>query len=216
MRKGFQQSKKDYRCPSCKKIKPLNDFYRHLSKNNSIHPYCKLCWCERIRQRRKNLVSQGRCIQCWKKNTTNKVSCMPCVLKQRRKRKALWKNKDFVKAHNEGRRRYAQQLKDEVFSAYGGYKCCCCGEDEKIFLALDHIHNDGSIERKAFADGCRGATFYLRVRKLGYPKRYQVLCFNCNWAKARGGCPHQKRGSSGCVSRPLATSLPRTRKKRRG
>jgi hypothetical protein len=23
-----------------------------------------------------------------------------------------------------------------------------------------------------------------------YPAGYQVLCFNCNWAKSHGGCPH--------------------------
>jgi hypothetical protein len=34
---------------------------------------------------------------------------------------------------------------------------------------------------------------YLRVRSLGFPKDlYQLLCHNCNQAKAwYGACPHQ-------------------------
>jgi len=33
---------------------------------------------------------------------------------------------------------------------------------------------------------------YRWLKKQGYPKGYQVLCFNCNFASAWGVCPHQE------------------------
>src|SRR3990167_45517 len=51
--------------------------------------------------------------------------------------------------HSENCRRRHRELKDQVYAAYGGYKCSCpkCeyrfGCDEK-FLSIDHIENDGA------------------------------------------------------------------------
>lgn len=80
-------------------------------------------------------------------------------------------------------------VKDAVFAAYGGYVCACCGVTEPVFLVIDHIADDGSDERKRLGTkGGMGQYWYLRKR--GFPSGYQVLCQNCNWAKAHGGCPH--------------------------
>lgn len=83
----------------------------------------------------------------------------------------------------------AARLKDLVISSYGG-KCACCGEADKRFLSLDHVNNDGYIERKTLK-GSKGS--YRLARKENYPDRYQVLCFNCNCAKKNFGgvCPHK-------------------------
>ena len=40
------------------------------------------------------------------------------------------------------------KIKDEFFAVYGGYRCNCCGETERMFLTLDHINNDGGNFRK--------------------------------------------------------------------
>jgi len=93
--------------------------------------------------------------------------------------------------------KYHQQLKDEVFTAYGGYVCACCGEDQPEFLSIDHKNNDGAAHRKSLQTstqrGTGGWVMYLQLRKLGFPEGYQVLCMNCNWGKRRTGiCPHKK------------------------
>lgn len=86
-------------------------------------------------------------------------------------------------------KKWGDALRDQVFRAYGDC-CACCGETERVFLTLDHIFNDGHMERGKGRGGGR-ATYHL-VRRLGFPKdRYQLLCRNCNWAKhANGFCPH--------------------------
>lgn len=85
-------------------------------------------------------------------------------------------------------------LRSQVIQAYGG-RCACCGENNEIFLAIDHINNDGATERKLLYGSQAGSSstrFYRLLRRRGYPNGYQVLCWNCNWAKHRGGCPHKK------------------------
>ena len=83
--------------------------------------------------------------------------------------------------------------KDAVFTAYGGYKCACCGEIEAMFLSIDHIHNNGNIERKAGLYSGNGTGFYQWLRKNNFPSGYQVLCMNCQIGKHKNGgvCPHQ-------------------------
>ena len=34
---------------------------------------------------------------------------------------------------------------------------------------------------------------YRWLEKNGFPSGFQTLCHNCNWAKSRGGCPHQRK-----------------------
>lgn len=102
-------------------------------------------------------------------------------------------------ANLEKRRTYARnwnwKLKLETIAAYGGH-CVCCGEDTPEFLSIDHINNDGNLERKRGADGIRrpicGHKSYVRLRQQGWPSHVQLLCFNCNCAKGFfGECPHK-------------------------
>jgi hypothetical protein len=82
-------------------------------------------------------------------------------------------------------------LRAEMVAAYGG-SCVCCGEDEPVFLTLDHINGDGAAERKA-AGNIGGYSTYLKLKKQGWPQSgYQVLCYNCNCAKRISDeCPHR-------------------------
>lgn len=84
-------------------------------------------------------------------------------------------------------------LRAQVFEAYGGYKCACCGETEPLFLSIDHIDNDGAEMRKNGVHSRGGTHFYQWLRKSGFPDGFQVLCLNCNLGKHRNGgiCPHQ-------------------------
>jgi hypothetical protein len=83
--------------------------------------------------------------------------------------------------------------RDQVFAAYGGYKCNCCGESEPMFLSIDHIDNNGAEERRSGLYAGSGIGFYMWLRKSGFPSGYQVLCMNCNTGKHKNGgvCPHQ-------------------------
>jgi hypothetical protein len=96
------------------------------------------------------------------------------------------------KARSEGRK-WAKVTRDnnraKVYAAYGD-KCQCCGESNPLFLTLDHVNNDGHIERKQFSQG----GLYSRIIQRNFPDIYQLLCWNCNTGKRRnnGVCPHQE------------------------
>jgi len=67
--------------------------------------------------------------------------------------------------------------------------CACCGEKMLIFLTIDHIRGRQKQERKNRIGG-KDLRYKLLAR--GFPKNYQVLCFNCNSAKSDTGiCPHK-------------------------
>jgi len=71
------------------------------------------------------------------------------------------------------------KIKLEMIKAYGG-RCVDCGEDHPLFLTLDHVNNNGNLEK------LRGIDFYQFLKKLGYPgnqQQLQLLCHNCNQAK---------------------------------
>lgn len=85
---------------------------------------------------------------------------------------------------------YRARLRSEMLIAYGG-KCNCCGEDQSLFLQLDHVENDGHLDRKAHKTSNK---LLAHLKKAGWPKdRYQLLCANCNFGKLMNGgvCPHQ-------------------------
>lgn len=70
------------------------------------------------------------------------------------------------------------KLRAEVIAAYGG-KCSCCGTDYEPHLTLDHVNGGGTTERRSL----QGGSCWRVARREGYPDRFQLLCFNCNWAK---------------------------------
>lgn len=71
----------------------------------------------------------------------------------------------------------------EVIQAYGGH-CACCGTEYLPHLTVDHIDGGGTQERRSST-----TNLYARLRAEGFPPGYQVLCFNCNFAKwAQGAC----------------------------
>ena len=111
-----------------------------------------------------------------------------------RERSRQWRkdNPDKWKAlMRNSNKRMAEKLRAKMIDAYG-QKCTCCGENEVLFLELDHINNDGAEDRKKNGTGVK---LLLRLEKRGWPKKdYQLLCSNCNQGKRRnnGICPHKK------------------------
>ena len=99
----------------------------------------------------------------------------------------------YSKEYPERRRAGHVRRKEEnlaiVVAHYGG--CCfCCGESNPLFLTLDHVNNDGAVERK---EKKSGSQFYATVIREGFPANLQLACWNCNCARYyRGGiCPHE-------------------------
>jgi hypothetical protein len=81
-------------------------------------------------------------------------------------------------------------LRLDVMLHYGGAVCVCCGETDIRFLTLDHINNDGAQHRQRSGSGIN---LYCWLKKNNYPECIQVLCYNCNCARAHnnGVCPHK-------------------------
>lgn len=107
-------------------------------------------------------------------------------------KKFITKSADFYKEHKKEilsrGQKYNKKLRASVLVAYGG-KCTCCGEDHPNFLAIDHVNNDGAEHRKTVGSG---GPMYRWLIKNDFPEGFQVLCHNCNVAKAfYGPCPHQ-------------------------
>lgn len=86
--------------------------------------------------------------------------------------------------------KYRQSVRAKVIAAYGG-ACACCGETEPLFLAVDHINNDGAARRREL-NMKGGSGFNSWIIKNNFPDTLQLLCHNCNCAKGYyGRCPHE-------------------------
>src|SRR3990167_490400 len=94
-------------------------------------------------------------------------------------------NKEVAKVRM---KKYREGVRADVISNYGG-KCVCCGEKESVFLTIDHKNGGGSKARKKISSNKNIKHF---LKNNNYPKDFQLLCFNCNWASRNGRtCPHQ-------------------------
>jgi len=82
--------------------------------------------------------------------------------------------------------------------------CCnCCGENSHIdFLSLDHIagrkemKSDFVLALLGYDSEKKGQVLDKWITDNNFPEGFQVLCHNCNIAKAyprnKNRCPHQK------------------------
>jgi len=84
------------------------------------------------------------------------------------------------KYYRENSYRYTEKIKRLAVERLGG-KCCKCGIADIDVLCIDHINNDGHIERK---QGIKGLMLQLEVTRISnVESRYQLLCANCNLKK---------------------------------
>jgi len=84
------------------------------------------------------------------------------------------------------------ELKKTILLHYGE-QCNCCGLGDARFLTVDHVNHGkhNPLSRKERKEDT--LVMYKRIIARGYPKEYQVLCMNCNWAKGMyGKCFHQQ------------------------
>ena len=111
------------------------------------------------------------CVYCGsKEDTKSHISCKSCREKSQKRHKA-----------------FITRARKAVFDHYGCI-CVCCGEANEVFLSMDHIEGGGGKHRKNIMSG----NTYRWIQRNNFPSYFQVLCFNCNWAKYINGiCPHQ-------------------------
>lgn len=167
-------------CLGCGLNLPSDSFYKANNKsNNNLFRHCKACSSQRSRSRFSRLKRLNLCATCGvavRRKTSNQ--CEGC-----------WKRKSARM------KTWRIDIMRQVIQRYGN-KCACCGEERFEFLTIDHINNDGYIERKRKFGGRSkgGYRFYVQLLKLDYIREdLQVLCYNCNCGKARcgGTCPHK-------------------------
>lgn len=127
-----------------------------------------------LRTKRKR---NNEAVKRWQKRNPDKVIAS---------RKA-WRDRNLT-YHTDRRKK----VRMAVFEKYGN-KCACCGESLYEFLVIDHINNDGKGHRAMFNN--HGDSIYKDILESPIDHaKYQVLCHNCNMAKACfGECPHKGR-----------------------
>lgn len=122
----------------------------------------------------------------WRSNNRDRHNYL-----QRKYRKKNTINPEWREKERQYKRDYNKKSRIAAFMAYGGMICSCnhhgkpCGPHPYEFLAIDHINGDGKM------DGARdGDQLVRRLKKLGYPPGFRVLCHNCNSALGfHGFCP---------------------------
>lgn len=85
---------------------------------------------------------------------------------------------------------YKRLLQEIIFCKLNPL-CNCCGETNRFFLQIDHIHNDGYLDKKDKSISS-AIVYYEKVIK--NIQNFQILCANCNFGKLvnEGVCPHKK------------------------
>ncbi|MBA7506554.1 hypothetical protein ES706_05245 [subsurface metagenome] len=165
---GFEPSLAEptKRCSRCGEMKPLDDFYRLSKSSDRRAAWCKTCSNKSRQTRRESHRDEERLVaHDW-----------------------YLRSKDRVLRYNHDRH---QQRKISLVAHYSNNtnRCACCGEPDIRFLTIDHINGNGNQHRKSIG---AGSTFYDWLIRAGMPEGYQVLCYNCNIARAWYGiCPHQ-------------------------
>lgn len=130
--------------------------------------------------------AERRCCHsdCLKPAAPNKKSCEKHLERQR--------SQSTPERRADVMRRY-RETKAQVFEAYGGARCACCGDDHLEFLSIDHINGDGAQHRRQMTNG-RSRVYgniYGWLKTNGFPPGFRVLCMNCNFSLGKHGyCPH--------------------------
>lgn len=194
-------------CPICKEERVDSWFYKNPN-TGKLSSFCRPCKREWERKHRVKHREEYR-INAVERRRSNPDAAREACYRWREKNPKKWKavgdrwaSKNRIVYEAERR----QTVRQNVFEAYGGFVCACCGEKEPMFLTIDHVENDGNKHRKELATkiGKGGTAFFDWLKRNKFPPGFQVLCRNCNWGKhANGGiCPH--RDPEGSTTRAAA------------
>lgn len=180
------------RCSKCGEDKALAEYGRSPTEADQLTQKCRDC--------RTGRSTNARCTRCGeitplaafgpnRANASGRHShCRSCVRAFQIEHNKKPEVKARQKAYDAARfQREKIRLRAALYAAYGDC-CACCGEPRPEFLTVDHIEG-----RKAQGHdrSMGGVKLYRWLAAQGYPDGFQILCFNCNWAKGHYGvCPH--------------------------
>ena len=97
------------------------------------------------------------------------------------------KRLNYYYSHKQQLRNYQKQLRrqnkqDVIFHYSNGLmECQACRIKTFEILTLDHVNGNGNKHRKAI----NSLSIWSWIKRMKYPKGYQVLCYNCNVLKER-------------------------------
>jgi len=94
---------------------------------------------------------------------------------------------------------YILRRKEKIYKLLGN-RCKKCKIKDSRVLQIDHVNSDGYLERQLSR-----SQLYAKILK--EPKRYQLLCANCNWKKRSQDFKKQKRRQRGFWKRLLLPFL---------
>ncbi len=165
-------------CISCKAIKPAREFRKHPSTVDGLSNKCKECesiyyQSPTMRKYLEEKKKSGRQAEILRKYRT--THAMEISQKRKVRRKIF--HQEMLASEKRGR----HDMRQKALDALGG-KCKVCSETRIQFLSVDHVHNDGSIEREDVSFQTLAAMIASGKADLS---RYQVLCFNHNIEKQR-------------------------------
>ncbi len=136
--------------------------------------------CEQCRgsdkKLKQKLKESGLCIMSCGRDLVTKNHCRECADKNSKRGSIIYKAHLVV-----------------VYSHYGN-QCACCGLADTRFLSIDHINNDGYLDRGNNKERRSGSQVIKKIIRDKFPDDLQLLCFNCNMGKSRnkGVCPHKE------------------------
>lgn len=168
-------------CRKCGVEKPLEQFRQ--SKPGYRRRVCNECMdraaVEWQQQNRERLLA-------WRKANYQQNQAKNIAKAQK------WNAENSGQQRRNNQKRY-HRLREAVFMAYGGYECACCGENERMFLTIDHVENDQCEYAKKYGRPHTGGFLYKWLADNNFPADFQVLCHNCNQGKRLNGgvCPHR-------------------------
>jgi hypothetical protein len=176
------------KCTICNKLKEISQYYKNCRSRDGYMKHCSLCHKEMSRDWLNRNVERRR--------IRNRINTANYRIKNKEKCKEINKKcreKNGSK-YLENRRIVEKNKRIKIFDYYGG-KCECCGESNYHFLSIDHKDSNGSVHRKQ-----KRINIHDEIIRNNFPRDYQILCFNCNFAREFYGgkykiCPHKSNSN---------------------
>lgn len=166
-----------FQCRICFLYKTKSDFSKNPNNKNGIDKRCKSCRKDHYNKNRDSILEKIK-----RHADSNRES-----IRERRRinysrNKADIRSKAREKRNNnpDSASKEKEYKDNRRLLAYRklGDTCKLCGESDHALLCIDHIHNDGSQERK---NGVSRIRIFGDILKGS--DRYQLLCYNCNQKK---------------------------------
>lgn len=163
-------------CSHCQTDKSSSEFRKHPSNSDGLYKFCKDCASKyhkspTIQEYLKQKKESGRQKQILDKYRSTHKERINSRVRDRHKETLIQDRLEQIAIRLDKRQKAIDTL---------GGECCVCGENNILKLCIDHVHDDGAIERKQI--NFRQLVSRIITSKIGLDK-YQVLCFNCNRKK---------------------------------